>query len=61
MLVVPVAGCLIQLHTALKPIVGRDVPWYVDESAVPYQCPCHAFYISTQCCGSRDGVVHVST
>jgi len=55
----PKTICL-ALALAITGISGRDVPQYLDERELPYQCACNSTYISNDCCGSNDGRVWLS-
>ena len=48
------------LALAITTISGRDVPQYLDEEGSPYQCACNSTLISSECCGSKDGMVWLS-
>jgi len=67
----PVSVCLV-LALTVAGISGRDVPvleggfaapapapalQYLDERGEAYQCPCNSTYISSSCCGVKDGMV----
>lgn len=67
----PVSVCLV-LALTVAGISGRDVPaidvdtsaqgyaqdsHYLDERGQAYQCPCNSTYISSSCCGVKDGRV----
>ena len=48
------------LALAVTGISGRDLPQYLDDRGSPYQCACNSTYISSDCCGSKDGKVWLS-
>lgn len=62
--VAPVSVCLV-LALAVGGISGRDDGdgvvgrRYLDERGVAYRCPCNGTFVSSECCGRRDGMVWV--
>ena len=52
----PKTICL-ALALVISGISGRDIPQYLDERGTPYQCACNSTYISSDCCGSSNGMV----
>ena len=57
--IAPVAVCLGLIFQINKGIAGRDVSKFVDERGEAYRCLCNATFNAEECCGARNGMVHL--